>query len=367
MVTQTTTRITTTRNVTKTTVPLKRPDPVRSFDGYNEYDITSETVRIMGRTLKDGGFTSFNWSNSGFEASFTGTRIEAYFRATNTNSDINRPYIGVFIDGKENIKKIAIDKSDFWCVLADGLTNTKHTVKVIKLTEHNASQIGVSGIRVPVSQYLEHSLTSTNTRKIEFIGDSITCGYGIEATQTSAPFKTSEENSYRTFASITARKLKADMNVIAVSGWGVYKSPYSGNTIPSIYEYTNGITNKTDKWDFNNFKPDVIVMNLGTNDAAYLKSGHMDELGAYTTAYSNFVKTVRLKNPNVAIVICYGMMGSDYADTVQKAIRDTGLNHIYFVELPKMMTVVAGHPSPEDHEDSANALISRIKSIKSWT
>nr|WP_229523208.1 hypothetical protein [Paenibacillus farraposensis] len=78
------------------------------------------------------------------------------------------------------------------------------------------------------------------------------------------------------YTAITATALNADYRVLSQSGWGVLTSwgnnPH-GN-IPAYYEQVGGmLTGKRDEalgalsdHDFTSWRPDVVVVNLGTND-----------------------------------------------------------------------------------------------------
>lgn len=77
-------------------------------------------------------------------------------------------------------------------------------------------------------------------RRIEFIGNSITCGYGIESEDRDAPFTYNTENHYYTYAALTARALQAQHLVVARSGIGVYRnygSPASGSGDGEVYRF----------------------------------------------------------------------------------------------------------------------------------
>ena len=75
---------------------------------------------------------------------------------------------------------------------------------------------------------------------IEFIGDSITCAYGVEGSNSYEPFRTTTENFMKSYAYLTAQKLDADYSAVSYSGYGVLSGYTSGdiNTdslIPDCY------------------------------------------------------------------------------------------------------------------------------------
>ena len=93
-------------------------------------------------------------------------------------------------------------------------------IRVIKLSEPMFSSFGISKI-VSFSKK-EISPTKPSALKIEFLGDSITCGYGIDESDPAGSFSTSTENFSKTYAYLAAKSLNADYSAISFSGYGVY-------------------------------------------------------------------------------------------------------------------------------------------------
>ena len=109
-------------------------------------------------------------------------------------------------------------------------------------------------------------------KKIEFFGDSITCGYGDEGT--SADNRTdANSNNYLSYGALTARALHADYRCTARSGIGVmtaWNDPVSsGITMPTYYDRLD--PNVEHSWDFRQWTPDAVVINLGENDSGIFK------------------------------------------------------------------------------------------------
>ena len=153
--------------------------------------------------------------------------------------------------------------------------------------------------------------------KIEFIGNSITCGYGTEANDPKIRFSYDTENHTLTYACLTARALGAEANVVARSGIGVYRNyngPREGNkeqTMPLEYEHTMLYVDSL-PWDFSRFRPDIVCINLGTND---LSTSNYD-INLYREAMGRFVDRVMALNPGAKIVLLTGAMmsGKELAD-----------------------------------------------------
>ena len=139
--------------------------------------------------------------------------------------------------------------------------------------------------------------------KIEFIGNSITCGYGNEAQSENDHFADSTSNFAKSFAGITIKNLDAISMVVARSGIGIYKNfgdTITGSRWPMPRVYENALINDTTtKWDFSQFKPDIVVLGLGTNDL----SENNYNYEKFAVSYIAFVKQIRQHYPTAKIVL----------------------------------------------------------------
>ena len=119
---------------------------------------------------------------------------------------------------------------------------------------------------------------------IEFVGDSITCGYGVDDENYEHHFSTKTEDVTKAYAYKAAEALNADYSMVAISGYGIISGytegdePIPEQTIPQYYDTLGfsyggfGASKPQDiKWDFTKRQPDIIVINLGTNDSSYIK------------------------------------------------------------------------------------------------
>ena len=133
---------------------------------------------------------------------------------------------------------------------------------------------------------------------------------------------------------MTAEKLDADYSLVCYSGYGVisgYTSTGRQNQtdlVPKYYDKV-GFSNvhlpeggkiQDDLWDFSK-QPDLVVINLGTNDAAYTSSDNT-KMREYAAGYTEFLKTVRAKNPNAAIICTLGIMNTTLCDATDLAVMN---------------------------------------------
>ncbi|MDE5992138.1 MAG: SGNH/GDSL hydrolase family protein, partial [Oscillospiraceae bacterium] len=206
----------------------------------------------------------------------------------------------------------------------------------------------------------------------------ITCGFGIESKSTEDGFRTAEENSDITYAALTAKTFGADFNLISWSTIGVWSSDTKDGTrndgwiMPMIYDAADvGIEGVTDRtpWDFGSFVPDVIVVNLGTNDESYTKD-IPERQEEFSAAYRDFIADVRKKNPDSYIVCALGMMGAELFPAIEKAVSDLSDGKIFALELDGQLeadgTGSGGHPNAVTHKKAAEKLIGKISEITGW-
>lgn len=338
-------------------------------DGSVTYDLTTankfvENVRFLGRTYatdyvkySDGqtinGVTCFNWTDAGFEIVFNGTEISAEIVAS--RYDIEPVFLYVAVDGNEdpdacNYINVSQNEVDTY-VLASGLTDGEHIITVRRSTRgcmgNFGQEKGLSGISALKSITVKGSAPAMLGKvydrdiQLEFIGDSITCGDNIFMSVDINGNSTKIEDGYRTYAGYCARELNADYNVMAISGNGFICSLFGTELLdlPDQYEYTCSLSlGSTDdvKWDFSKYQPDVVIVNLGTNDISGLNTGNYTEddikygvtksvkggeVKRHTGVF-DFLDMIHKNNPDAKIVWLCGAMGVRLSDIISEAVTE---------------------------------------------
>lgn len=248
-----------------------------------------EHIDYIGRvSMKNPAAPMFTFPGVQIRSGFTGTSLRM----------VAKPKSGYFmarIDGAAPFKVGFNAERDSVVTLATALPWGEHTVELMYVTEGYDRRAEFRGFIVDDDCRLT-TPPAMGDRRIEFIGNSITCGYGVESTEASAPFEDETCNHYYTYAAQTARQLKAQHVVVARSGIGVYRNyngPRTGDSINMNTEYTHTLLyDDTEQWDFSRFTPDVVCINLGTNDTstsgadpALLRQGYERLLGQVRRAY----------------------------------------------------------------------------------
>lgn len=341
------------------------------------YSATTENVKILSRYSILDNITWLNQSGSAVEFQFTGTSLDITIHADASYSIENPPRYAILFNDTLITDELISAKEKVINVINSN-TEVSGIVKVIKLSEAANGSIGIGNIAIksnsdtPIVPVAKKSLT------IEFIGDSITCAYGVEANNEYEHFSTSTENFMKSYAYLTAKKLNADYSTLCYSGHGVISGYTTDekNTALLVPPYYDGVSKQWDykdiKWNFKDNPVDIVLINLGTNDDSYLKFDYENRSNEFISGYVDFLKVVREKNPNAKIICTMGLMGGhDTFNYIQKAILEytsqTGDSNISSFELT-MQNFNNGlgadwHPSAKSQELCSDEVVKNIQEI----
>ena len=289
----------------------------------------SEKVQRLGRTF-DGpnGEIFMNWTCSGLKFRFKGNCLIAQMDAfAGEETDINSidgttscrktwPHAAVFIDDNvEPIKYFEINDNESSYLLFSSEKEETHIITICKITENPKGKLCIS--KFLIDGIIEKKEEDKKKISIEFIGDSITCGFGNLSSERDRLFFPADENGWLSHAAIAARILNADFNLISYSGIAITKglghTEWPAPSMTDLYPYTDrlleeelGVDKDFEKWNFEKAKPDVIVLNLGTNDATVIDFNKNISRGIekFEEDYYEFLKMLREKNGNIPWIIC---------------------------------------------------------------
>ncbi len=365
----------------ETLTPTPTPEPVLSEKTFLP---TEEHVRTIGRTMQAKDSLWLVHSGTGCEFTFTGTKATVKLKPDSSFMNRNnRARVAIYVNG-ERVVDGMVDQIEKVYTVWESDTAQECTVRVVKLSEAPYSTIGISAIDVTCFDSIKP--TADSGKLIEFVGDSITCGYGVDDLDASHHFSTTTEDASKTYAYKTAEKLGADYSLVSFSGYGII-SGYSGDgqkkteqLVPDYYDkmgnsggtYLGDFVAQEMYWDFSK-QPDVIVINLGTNDASYVK-GDAAKKEEFTKAYAAFLKQVREKNPEATVFCTLGIMGADLYSCIEDAanryIAETGDDKVYTMRFDTQNSAdgIAAdwHPSEKTHEKAAQKLVAKIKEVMGW-
>ena len=310
---------------------------------------TEENVKLIGRYIIKDGITWLVQSGSSAEFSVTGRSAEIVIagdRSIYADPEY-RPRYGVFVDNVLMTDRIS-DKPQETIKLFCGDGTVTKTVRVMMLSEAECGAVGVKSISVESNEKTPLVPAPKKDICIEFIGDSITCAYGVEGKNENEPFSTSTENFTKSYAYLTAQKLNADYSAVCYSGHGIISGYTTGGKdtaklVPPLYDTASKFPEHTEKWEHDRHRYDIVVINLGTNDSSYIaayEGAYFDErMSEFTAGYIAFLRDIRAINKDSYIVCTIGTMDKfEIHDHVEKAVEDykkvTGDSRIIFIGTP---------------------------------
>lgn len=335
------------------------------FIAFNDSNISYE-----GRILYNNDAAVLSWPGSSVSLQFEGSTISAIMQDMDTAN-----YYNVIVDEKP-IAKIHTTMEKKTYILVSELSAGKHSMQLFKRTEWDKGKTLFFGFELPENAHVL-APPVPRKRKIEFFGNSITCGYAVEDSINDSWFGCFE-NNYLSYASITARHYDAQYYCTSKSGIGIVISWFP-LLMREMYDRTDA-TDSTSKWDFTKYTPDIVVINLLQNDSWLVNMpGHEQFRNRFGTKapekafiiaeYRNFVAAVRAKYPSAHIICALGSMDATRKDSpwpgyVQQAIDQLHDAKIITHFFPYKNT--GGHPRESEQQIMANSLIECIDKNINW-
>lgn len=342
-----------------------------------EYNPAEVDIRVSGRAVWQDGALFLSHAASYIEFWFEGQCLEADF-ASEGGADDFKAWIGVFADDEE-VKRIALQAGVNRYLLWESEQTKRVKIRLVKMSENQYAYASVQ--KFYTDENAKIAKTEGKPYRLQFIGDSITCGFGNEG-KAGDGFATGTENPLKAYAARTADKLNAEATLIAWSGIGIISSyvdpgvevPNTGVLVPVIYPYVDYSLQCRMGWerqefDFASDECNLIVINLGTNDSSYTRN-HEDRKAAFQTAYIEFLQYLCSKYKDVPVVCTAGAMNSLLNEEIAAAAECAGTKGypVYYMEFtPKDEEDgegAVGHPSLTRHEKMANQLALWIKENK---
>ena len=368
-------------------------------ENLKEYALTDiKNLKVHGRTTGNLSPLTLFWTGSAVELNVKGSEL---WVEVEVGYDMYEPWIGVIIN-LAPVSRQMLTAGRYWICIFRGMNSeVMKNVKIVKEVQAMSGDQGhflkIHGVRFD-GEFLP---VEDKNLKIEFIGDSITSGEGIIGAKQEEDWISMWFSSTDNYTAMTAKELDAEYRVISQSGWGVLTS-WDNNphyNIPEYYEKVCGIlTGENNKElgalnenNFNSWQPDIVVVNLGTNDGGAFQSPewrdettgethkqrlmedgtfHPKDLEAFEGAIENFLVKIRKYNKKAQIVWAYGMIGIVMMPAIYRAVeaykQKTGDKQVSIFQLPKTTERSVGsrsHPGKLSHEQTAEELSGYLKEL----
>lgn len=333
-------------------------------------NIKGDAVLAQGNVYNDGIVPltdkNINWSGrwvditDGKQASFE-SYVEIKFTGTSLQVNIDKSWTYVQVDGGE-VKSKSFTKNTLSNV-AKNLAEGTHTVKIFAIAQ--AHRPIIKGFKIDAGA---KTLPVSNVKNIEFIGDSITEGYCTSADNVDTGI-VNNNSVLHSYAYKTGQQLNKNynfgFNIVAFGGIAVGKGSTTKDndwlSMPERYfkerehikatDTSKAISLSIKNWDTTKYKPDYIVINLGTNDSR-------TDTETFKTAYVNFINKLRNTYSGVTIFVMTPF-NTTKANEIRQVVSTINNSKVILID-SSLWNIPAGsddlHPAPAAHDTASEKL-----------
>ena len=350
--------------------------PVLAKD-FKFYSADEALLRYAGRIdFSDPTAPVLIGSASYVELSFSGDSCQVLLRKMHANG---HQYVSIELDGEylERLK-VAGDSLVAFTIKPNRKARWHH-LKIYKATEAQNGNVAFAGVHAEKL----YKLPKNPSKTIEFIGNSITCGMGIDWKEIpcGSGHWYDQHNAYWAYGPRVARTLDAQFVLSSVSGIGIYRNWNGvGPVMPAVYANLYLNDKIKSKWTPEGFEPDLVSICLGTNDfsegdgARERKPFDADQ---FTSEYIAFVQTIYDRYPETQICLLTSPMVS--GEKGEKFLNCLEAVKAHFSESRPDKKEIAiynfssivpqgcdQHPDKEDHEKMAQQLLPFYEKVMGW-
>ena len=350
---------------------------IQSFTLYaekaeNYYPAGHDLIQYLGR-VDDSAHDSvrYDWPGVQVRFRFTGEAIKLHFRGGERN------YFDFWIDGENYGPLHAV--GDTIAYITDIEGEGPHEGVFFKRTEGEMGTTVFYGLETGSDGKLLTPPAKPG-RKIEFIGNSITCGYGTEGANRHESFRPQTENAWKSWAFILGRAFDADCHVVAHSGLGVVRNygdsaRISQNLVPMPHRFNRALDMEPSPlWDFSRWIPDVVVINLGTNDFSTRPHPYKVE---FQRGYEELLTRIRGAYGEIPVFCVVGPLTDEPCHRyVKEVVHQYNILHndgnVHFVGMPPALLNEAkdlgsdSHPSYRGQKKMARMMMPVIGTVTGW-
>ena len=251
-----------------------------------------------------------DWSASGIEFVATGKGDMTFALTVTTNMGAGKEgcFFRAYVDGAAYLNGESayyeVKKGDATITLKN-LPEGTHTIRLVKVTGYTLANTMLKSVSFDGT--VAETAPAAKNLLLEFVGDSICCGWGVIVDHKGAY---SDQDATMAYPYLIAEAMGADLSVMALSGQGLTV----GN--PGIfagYKYASPNRSMKTEYSFAR-KADYSILNVGTNDAFQNLSA-----ADFEAKLKAFIAVVREKNG-----LSYNIEAS------YTPYGDTGIVAIYF-------------------------------------
>ena len=320
-------------------------------------DVPTTKIVTMEKSdvLRGGRSYEFNelcWAGSSYEFQCTGKTVGAVITAQSGKIEVS-------ID-KGSYKVIDLKNGTHEYIFAENLSDDTHTVRILRTDDTWTPAIKIDSIVLYGNGSIVKGYTGDYKLKIEFVGDSLTSGLGV--------------NHSKCYTTLVADMLGAHFQVVSRTSKGLYIDADYEDKGGLIKLYRSTVEGGAEDKPYT-YNADLVVLNIGANDAGNLlfeitdaqkKKEYLEE---FERRYIEILDELLIANPNAAILCTYGQVPAVDHPEMEQLIED--VVKAYRVAHPEvkidtfvfqhMFDESQGHPGVNSHQRDAQSLSMKIK------
>ncbi len=338
------------------------------------------------------------WTGSGVELNVKASEL---WVEVEVDYDFHEQWLSVLVNGAHVSRQMLIKGRYEICIFRNMNPQEVKNVRLIKDVQAMADDEGAQLLIHAIRTDGELRPVADRPYKLEFVGDSITSGEGTIGAKKEWDWIPMFFSGVHDYAMLVSEACDAECHIISQSGWGTLTGWDNNprNVLPARYEKVCGVLKGArnmalgagEDYDFSSWQPDVVIVNLGTNDMAAFdqpewrdeKTGesykqHKNADGSFVKedarrfeqAVIDFLSKLRKYNPRAHLVWTYGMLGTPLLRLIGHAVHTyserTKDTNVAFVLLPDTTPETVGareHPGKKSHEAAAAVLSGYISAV----
>lgn len=323
------------------------------------FEAHDESFVYSGRTSNSAEGGKLITSAASVRTRVAGDSVTLFLKSDNENHQ----YVAVELN-EEHLGRFRIIKDTLKFALRP---DTLNTLAIYKETEASNGTLIFNGLR---AQTIEKPVEEKRAR-IEFIGDSITCGMGADTAEIDCEEGEwfDQHSAYFAYGPRVARALDVDFELNCVSGIGIYRNWNDENeaVMPEVYPYLHLNGNHGERAEVSKEDPPQIVsIALGTNDFSLgdgVKNRTAFDPEKFRENYIRFIEAVFETYPETKVALLSSpMTGEEESKELIKILKEIQAElperPIEIFEFDKInLRGCSGHPSLEDHKIMAKQLV----------
>lgn len=340
--------------------PIILPDDTHENIYYLNDSTTLDKIKLNGRTQKTSSGININHAASAIEFNMDSSSVMLEIYAS------SGLYYTVMVDGEITAHHQEIENYGTNYIFVRDLETGSHNIKFIRDSESRTNLV-FTVVSVQLDDGSTLLAKDENKKVIEFLGDSLTSGYGnIIDNGVANPSDLKNQSATKAYPFLLANKLGYDYRIVSMSGIALGKRE-GYPSFPEFYNLESYHIDRTTQM-YTSSSPedvDIVVVNLGTNDigAKMYDANNIESVNEYIQHFTNLITEIGYRK-DVKIIFVTGVWHKEPIAAIKGAInklKTLGYNNAYALELTEYKSGGGAHPSAKEHQAIADKLAQFVK------